>query len=291
MTTDLTAKTAAELRKPFPDATVGKLPRSTCRTCTDSPRKRCDTHTWVSNCSECKGSHTSATIHLDFVGHAAVTDRLLAVDPEWSWEPMALTPDGFPALDRSNNLWIKLTVCGVTRLGVGDGRSMKELIGDAIRNAAMRFGVALDLWSKDELEQVTTGAERLMAALHAPEQPAAPGGLAAVLGTDHQGDAVAPRPDATGAQAPSGDGGSVEREAGRTPSAAPPPESPLLDVKGKIARRMFAAINAAGISEADRLVEVSAIIGRTVTSSKEMTDADAEAVIATLEIQTKDGES
>ena len=29
---------------------------------------------------------------------------------------------------------------------------MKERIGDAIRNAAMRFGVALDLWSKEELE-------------------------------------------------------------------------------------------------------------------------------------------
>lgn len=40
--------------------------------------------------------------------------------------------------------------------------------------------------------------------------------------TDHQGDAVAPRPDATGAQAPTGDSGSVERGAGRTPSAAPP---------------------------------------------------------------------
>ena len=46
------------------------------------------------------------------------------------------------------------TVCGVTRIGVGDGKSMKELIGDAIRNAAMRFGVALDLWSKEELESV-----------------------------------------------------------------------------------------------------------------------------------------
>jgi hypothetical protein len=29
---------------------------------------------------------------------------------------------------------------------------MKERIGDAIRNAAMRFGIALDLWSKEELE-------------------------------------------------------------------------------------------------------------------------------------------
>ena len=54
-------------------------------------------------------------------------------------------------------MWIKLTVCGVTRLGYGDaqgksgGDAMKERIGDALRNAAMRFGAALDLWHKGEL--------------------------------------------------------------------------------------------------------------------------------------------
>jgi hypothetical protein len=55
-------------------------------------------------------------------------------------------------------MWIRLTVhdadgLPVTRLGYGDapGKSsaMKELIGDAIRNAGMRFGIALDLWSKE----------------------------------------------------------------------------------------------------------------------------------------------
>ena len=40
----------------------------------------------------------------------------------------------------------------MTRLGVGDGSNMKQRIGDALRNAAVRFGVALDLWTKDELE-------------------------------------------------------------------------------------------------------------------------------------------
>lgn len=110
---------AVALRKPFPPESVGRLP---------------------------KGG-----VMLDFVGHAAVTDRLLTVDPTWGWEPLALGPDGLPALDRAGNLWIKLTICGVTRLGVGDGKSAKECIGDAIRNAAMRFGVALDLWSKDDL--------------------------------------------------------------------------------------------------------------------------------------------
>jgi hypothetical protein len=147
------AQQAAALRKPFDDSVIGKLPRSVCRQCSDSPRKRCDSHTWVSHCSECKGSHTSAVIHLDYVGHAATTDRLLAVDPEWSWEPLGLDAQGLPALDRSNNLWIKLTVCGVTRIGVGDGKSAKECIGDAIRNAAMRFGVALDLWAKEDLQE------------------------------------------------------------------------------------------------------------------------------------------
>ena len=54
-------------------------------------------------------------------------------------------------------MWIRLTVCGVTRLGYGDaqgksgGNAMKERIGDALRNAAMRFGAALDLWHKGEL--------------------------------------------------------------------------------------------------------------------------------------------
>jgi hypothetical protein len=107
------------LRKPFPPELVGQIPK--------------------------------AGIMLDYVGHAAVTDRLLQVDPEWTWQPMAVDAHGAPALDADYNLWILLTVGGVTRPGVGDGRNMKERIGDAIRNAAMRFGVALDLWAKEPL--------------------------------------------------------------------------------------------------------------------------------------------
>ncbi len=117
----MTPEQAAELRKPFPKSAIGKLPKGGTQ--------------------------------LDYVGHAAVTDRLLAIDPEWSWEPFALDEHGLPALDRAGNLWIRLTVAGTTRVGVGDGKNAKEIIGDALRNAAMRFGVALDLWSKEELEQ------------------------------------------------------------------------------------------------------------------------------------------
>ena len=55
----------AKLRTPFPPDRIGKLPRSTCRDCTNSARKRCDRHTWVSNCPECHGGHSSATMHLE----------------------------------------------------------------------------------------------------------------------------------------------------------------------------------------------------------------------------------
>ena len=137
----MTPEQAAQLRAPFPATAIGKLPKPTRK---DAQK---------GNCRECGGYHGLPAVHLDYVGHAATTDRLLAVDPAWTWEPLGTDDRGLPAPDAQGNLWIKLTICGVTRIGVGDGSSMKERIGDAIRNAAMRFGVALDLWSKEELEQ------------------------------------------------------------------------------------------------------------------------------------------
>ena len=106
-------------------------------------------------------------IMLDYVGHAALTDRLLDTDPLWDWEPLAFDVRGLPALDEVGGLWIKLTVCGKTRLGYGDaggkkgGNAVKELIGDALRNAAMRFGAALDLWHKGDLHLDDEGQSQL----------------------------------------------------------------------------------------------------------------------------------
>jgi hypothetical protein len=99
---------------------------------------------------------------LAYVGHAALTDRLLDVDPTWSWEPLAMNHNGLPVMDEMGGMWIKLTVCGVTRLGYGHaggktgGDAIKEVIGDALRNAAMRFGAALELWHKGDLHLDTT---------------------------------------------------------------------------------------------------------------------------------------
>jgi hypothetical protein len=162
----MTTDKAEQLRAPFPPETIGKLPRVTCKACRDHQFKVCDKHT-RQRCGECQNNMTDAHIHLDYVGHAAVTDRLLRVDPTWTWEPVAWSPDGGPAIqrgDKRSRMWIKMTVCGVTRLGVGIADSWKEelekeLISDALRNAAMRFGVALDLWSKEDLAKQATAHE------------------------------------------------------------------------------------------------------------------------------------
>lgn len=100
---------------------------------------------------------------LDYVSHAHVTERLLEIDPFWTWEPVAFDERGLPALDANGGLWIKLTVLGVTRYGYGEpqGRDeydkIKGAIGNAIRVAAMRFGVALHLWQKETGSSSSTG--------------------------------------------------------------------------------------------------------------------------------------
>lgn len=102
---------------------------------------------------------------LDYVSHAWVTDRLLQVDPEWTWEPVAFDADGLPKFDENGGLWIKLTICGVTRYGYGEpqGRdkfdAKKGAIGNAIRIAAARFGVALDLWTKEAPAEIVTSTK------------------------------------------------------------------------------------------------------------------------------------
>lgn len=149
----------AKLREPFAPHQISKLPKPYKR---DSPK---------GNCKECGGYHGLPAVHLSYVGHAALTDRLLDADPNWTWEPLALGADGCPAIDGNGGMWIKLTVCGVTRLGYGDaqgktgGDAMKERIGDALRNAAMRFGAALDLWHKGELHAEEEEKETLPKAL------------------------------------------------------------------------------------------------------------------------------
>ena len=129
------------------------------------------------------------------------------MDPEWTWTPKATDPDpealkaavasgdpevlrlvienAPPRFERNANgypvgFWLLLTVGGVTRPGFGSCPpsqmdAEKVLIGDALRNAAMRFGVALDLWAKGDREdpaaENSTGSDKTEPHARAPQQP------------------------------------------------------------------------------------------------------------------------
>lgn len=172
------------LRQEVPDNLVGKLPKVTCFECRKKEnRGECKDHR-KRKCDECGAWISPAHMHLDYVGHAETTSKLLEADLGWNWEPLAFGPDGLPAYDADGGLWIKLTVCGVTRLGYGTadnangfkarGDIRKEIIGDALRNAAMRFGWALNLWAKTDIHDRTpqdepTDNASLQRGAHAPE--------------------------------------------------------------------------------------------------------------------------
>lgn len=124
-------------------STLAKLPKPTKK---DNEKGKCDV---------CGGWHGLPAIHIDYMGHAEVTLALIDADPLWE---MAFVSDefGLPVITKEANrlvMWGTLTVCSVTRPCVGTCDSTKpepekELIGDMLRNGAMRFGIGTKLWSK-----------------------------------------------------------------------------------------------------------------------------------------------
>ena len=96
-------------------------------------------------------------INLAYVSHADITRILIEVDPAWSWQPIEWV-NGRPAINVENGtatMWGTLTLLGKSMIGVGSVRAdkqdhEKELVGDFLRNAAMRFGIAISLWSKQD---------------------------------------------------------------------------------------------------------------------------------------------
>ena len=99
---------------------------------------------------------------LDFVGHADITRILIEIDPHWEIEPARMDSNGLPAVVVTGNMvqagfWMNLL--GQYRYCVGSVEERKadrykELLSDAIRNGAMRFGISLSLWTKAEWEDL-----------------------------------------------------------------------------------------------------------------------------------------
>lgn len=132
---------------------------------------------------------------LDYVGHAAVTDRLNKEAPGWTYEIVRFVEIGGDA--SSDGLPHLMAVYGYMKIGsvvryeVGEadgvaeyGRELKGAMSDFIRRAAMRFGVALDMWAKEDLNVALSAAP----------------GESTVQSNTGQGSVTSPR-DASGAQA------------------------------------------------------------------------------------------
>jgi len=214
---------------------------------------------------------------LDFVGHAEITRILLEIDTNWSWEPVAWTEAGRPAITEVNGtavMWGRLTVLGQSRLGVGSARADKgdldkELIGDFLRNAAMRFGISLSLWSKTEWD----------------EQPQAPKAPSTKVAVDRFRDACRQEkldPEAFAKQAIDGivlDKATPEqvetlRAAFRKhKQAAPKPETPAQGDKVNSNQVIVMAMKKK-IGPKDRLEMASDIAKRPVTSLEQLTQEE-----------------
>ena len=127
-----------------PSESLGMLPKPTKR---GAQRGHCDV---------CGKWHGLPAVHLDYMGHADVTLALLDADPAWIYEPVT-DSRGIPIIETHGQgtlvMWGHLTVNGVSRVCVGTcdagkAEAHKELIGDALRNGAMRHGIGTRLWSK-----------------------------------------------------------------------------------------------------------------------------------------------
>ena len=97
-------------------------------------------------------------VQLRYLSHIWVRKALQDADPDWYWEPMGYDSDGQPVIERDSQgnpvgFWIWLHLLGTKMPGYGSvepGKrdAVKELIGDSLRNAAMRL-IGGQLWVKE----------------------------------------------------------------------------------------------------------------------------------------------
>jgi hypothetical protein len=127
---------------------------------------------------------------VDYVEWHVVADILDAVAPEWSHAVRDLVQIGpFVACTAS------ITISGVTREGVGTGeasdeKGIKKAEHDALKRAAVKFGIARELYRKDDGDPVAGGitpeqaVARTIADLVTPKQLVAIRAIANATGAD-----------------------------------------------------------------------------------------------------------
>lgn len=122
-------------------------------------------------------------VELRYLSHIWVRKAFQDADPDWYWEPMGYDDRGQPVIERDSQgqpvgFWIWLHLLGTKMPGYGSvepGKrdAVKELIGDALRNAGMRL-VGGSLWVKDKPKRKAPAKKKepLPAAVEPPEDSA-----------------------------------------------------------------------------------------------------------------------
>lgn len=131
----------AKMRRPFTAKQLSSRPEIWCTACS---RGSCNVHS-EGICAIC-GEHTrEAHTHVDYISIAHIKKRLSDTDPQWEAKPL-----GEPV--RSGDWWtigVELTVCGVTKYGLGQTLTHDYrygpagLMSSAISNAFTMFGAGL----------------------------------------------------------------------------------------------------------------------------------------------------
>lgn len=299
-------KALALLREKFPEENIGKLPKVNCFACNQAAQKErgatCPRHS-KTTCRDCGNYLTTGHMHIEYVGHAEATNRFLDADPEWTWRPMAFTPQGLPLFDENGGLWMYLTIAGVERIGYGDSagkrgaNAIKEAIGDALRNSGMRFGVALDQWAKsdlhatkDESQSEADGGEP------APEmQPASSEQINSILISLGEVRGIRDRDSAR--QAISAIVGYPVEAPGQLTSDAA--EMVIMRLRAEAGAKpepatgaQLTRVNMLILGDrVERLKVLSGMVGRPLTSSKDLTKVEASRVIDELDPQRPAPES
>lgn len=185
---------------------------------------------------------TSKRPALPYVGHAAVVDRLNEAAPDWTYSVEPVVVNGNIVIEDRKARFVPdpeglshvvavfgtITVGGISRQEVGDvdnfttyGDELKKAISDFIRRGAMRFGVALDLWSKEDLSNVgeSTPAANVTSAPGTPEAGHTSGSPAPSLGSEESFEGTDPEAGLSPLSSTSGSDTSGELDAGQQDGA------------------------------------------------------------------------
>lgn len=141
---------AAKLAEPFPPDEVGLRPQVWCPKCREQKGvKYCGMKADErgsggvehvrKKCKDCGQNITQAHLHLSYIGHAHITDRLIAADPKWTWRPMGrdIPPEVMTAAIATGNLSIVQTVINayppkIIEVDGGNGRVEHIMWGEVI---------------------------------------------------------------------------------------------------------------------------------------------------------------